>query len=168
MRWAAPVVGIGLLALVLSLFFAWQKSPIERGWDPDRLVVDASRVHDRDEANRTTPLAAPYWMEQLIKSGDQPRLPADELFVSWDLVPAEFRQSLVLKLIFEDLNRFEKRCLQAFLKEQSVRHTWQEDPQRVALRLESKEPDYAHGLLDQLATYDLIGHLRVLQETKPY
>jgi hypothetical protein len=166
-RWALPVVGIGLLALILAVIFAWQKSPIERGWDPDRLVVDTARVHTPDEENLSGELVAPYWMDQLKKSRNQPVLPADEMFINWDLVTPEFRQSVVITLVFEGLNRFDKRCLKHFLQEEAVSHTWVES-EPLVLRLEQKKPDYAYALLDQLATFDLNGHLQVLQETKPY
>lgn len=167
MRWALPIVGIGLLVLVLAVIFAWQKSPIERGWDPDRLVVDTERVHTPQEENLTGDLVAPYWMDRLKESRSQPRFPADEKFISWDLVTPEFRKSVVLTLVFEGLNRFDRRCLKHFLQEQAVSYVW-EGGEPLVLRLEQKKPEYAHGILDQLATFDLHGHLQVLQETKPY
>ena len=165
MRWALGIISIGFLALVLSLSFAWQRSHIEPGWDADRLVVDASRVHSGEQ--NVSHLVAPFWMDRLSDALAQPKHPADEMFISWDLVTPEFRQSMVLALVLEGLNRFDKRCLKHFLTEHQVEHEWVEG-EPIWVRLVSKEPEYAQGLIDKLATFDLPARLHILQETKPY
>ncbi|MDR0665094.1 MAG: hypothetical protein LBF86_06200 [Helicobacteraceae bacterium] len=157
-----------LVFIALGAGFAWRTTRVESGWNPDKIIVDNSALRREEEAlAEESKSAVPEWMQKMAKPNETPLLSAEESAISWDLVSPEFRTDSWLVLRFDNLDRFQKRCLSAFLKTRQIAHVVDEGD-FYDIRLANKDPMAADGLIKELATYDLSATLITLETPKPY
>lgn len=155
-----------VLVVVLSLFFAYKITSGKEVVASKNMIIDSSRLHRLEINGKEDKLENdPVSKLATLKKHDQK--PADATILSWDLVDPEFRKSVVLVLRFDNLDRFQKSCLDNFLQENQIEHTLATE-QFFDVRLKTKEIDRANSIVSKLATYDLVASLVILREPKPY